>query len=102
MPLHPTAPRRERILLYGGWSSGKSSAWVSVAQWLAKTRTTNSRVLALDTDRAWEAMDPGNLDGLVVIRNAPEWPDIKSSVKELVTMGTRDDFLVVDLADKPW
>lgn len=101
MPLHSTNNRRERILLYGGWSSGKSSAWVAIAQWIARTKSP-SRLLILDTDRAWEAMDPGDMDGIVVIENAPEWPEIKMGTKKLVAQGTRDDWLVVDLADKPW
>ena len=47
-------------------------------------------------------MDPGDLNGTVVVRNSPEWPEIKTNTLELLKMATRDDWLIVDLADKPW
>lgn len=99
--LHTDSRRRERILVYGSWSSGKSSAWLAIGLWIAKTNST-SKMYVVDTDRAWEAMDPGTLDGTMVVRNSPEWTDIKTNTQELVAAGGRDDWLIVDLADKPW
>ncbi len=56
----------------------------------------------VDTDRAWEAMDPGDLNEVVSPRDVGEWPTFKAAIQESRTAATRDDFLVVDMVDKAW
>lgn len=98
--------RRERILLYGAPGTGKSWAWVSIAEWLEKTKSPG-KVILHDTDIAWDAMRPvdGRLDDRVIPMSLWEWGDYKAAMSKAMTMAgseSKDDWLVVDLVDKAW
>ena len=95
--------RREKVLIVGDANSGKSSAWVSIAHWLAKTKS-DAKVRVLDTDQAWEAMYDSTIEPVVEVvssdkDNAEEWPEIMRSFKK---RSQPDDWLVVDMIDQPW
>lgn len=101
--LSASTPRREKILLFGEANSGKSSAWVSIAHWLAKTKST-AKVRVLDTDMAWDAMyDPAIEPAVEVVSsdkdNADEWPGIMQRFKKV---SEPDDWVVIDMVDQPW
>ncbi len=98
---HPPNNRRERILLFGPWSSGKSSAWLNVAQWIKKTGG-DSKLYVVDTDRAWEAMDPGGLENVVFVYDAQSFPEMKEAAREIHAKATRDDWFVFDVVDRLW
>lgn len=95
--------RRERILIYGESGSGKSSAWVSIADFVAKTRSP-AVLHVLDTDHAWEAMSDPSFKERVVAHNVDvgdfkTWtPLLRDIRKELKP----DDWLIVDMIDKAW
>ena len=100
-----TAPtsRRERVLIYGEANSGKSSAWVSLALWLKKTRSA-AKVYLLDSDDAYEAMWCPELDGVVEcvavdVNEMETWPETMAKIKGKVKV---DDWVVVDMIDKLW
>lgn len=103
--IHPPSNRRERILVYGDSGSGKSSCWVSIADWLARTGS-GERVFTLDTDNAWDALRPvdGSLDAVLTVISLDEYeygewtPAARKFRGEL----TKDSWLVLDLADKAW
>jgi len=102
--LHPPSQRRERILLFGPSGAGKSTAWATIAEWIHKTHST-SQMYVMDTDNAWDAMHPfdGHLDPIVTVFDCPEWDDTREAVKKLRSIDpTRDDWLILDMADKPW
>jgi hypothetical protein len=95
--------RRERILLYGEANSGKSSAWVSLALWLRKTKS-DAKVWLLDSDQAYEAMWCEELDGIVEcvdidVNEMEKWPAIMEAIKG---RAGKDDWVVVDMIDKLW
>ena len=95
--------RRERILVYGEANSGKSSAWVSLALWLKRTKST-AKIYLLDSDDAYEAMWCPELDGIVEcvaidVNEMEKWPDIMGSIKMKVKS---DDWVVFDMIDKLW
>jgi hypothetical protein len=103
--LSPGSNRRERHLVYGPSNSGKSSTWLAIADWMERTNA-NNHVYVLDTDKAWEAMQPedGSLDRFVTVFDLDksefaEWTVAANKVREA---GGRDDWLVVDMVDKAW
>lgn len=102
MSLHIDSPRRERILLYGQEGSGKSHAWVSVAEWIKKTKSS-AKVHVIDTDAAWDALRPedGRLDDVVVAYPITEWDDY-DVVKKIRENATPDDWYVLDVVTSLW
>lgn len=103
MALHPTTPRREKILAYGRPNSGKSSTWVSIADWLATTGST-SRIHLGTTDRAWDAMRYDKIEEVVVATELIQgdflfWIEWAKKTRESVG---RDDWIVVDKACMVW
>src|SRR3974390_1833081 len=101
--LHPPGRRRERILLYGASGSGKSTAWLTVAEWIHKTKS-DAIVYAIDTDRTWDDMEPyaGHLDKLVTAYPGTTWDQIRDAIRRLSGLGAEDDWLVVDMASRCW
>lgn len=96
----PPDQRREKAMVFGPSGSGKSSCWVSIADWYQKTRTPG-KVRVVDTDQAWEAMRSDELDRVVEVYDAevaefPKWVDQLQSWRPLVQ---RDDWAVVDMVD---
>lgn len=105
MALHPPSTRRERILTYGMSGAGKSTSWINVAEWIHKTRS-EAKVFVLDTDAGWEAYRPldGHLDSIVTVFDLDDWDSYMPSIKKAVSLcnPSRGDWLVLDMADKPW
>jgi len=103
VPLHPPTQRRERILIIGFSGGGKSTCWLNVARWLAKTRS-DSKMWVVDTDRTWEAMRPldGSLDKTVVAYDVEDYPGMKKAVNDIRDVASNEDFLVYDMIDTLW
>lgn len=103
MSLHAPSMRRERILIYGIPGAGKSSAWLAIAEWLAKT-DSKSVLWVVDTDNAWEAMRPedGHLDSFVNHFPIYDYGDYKEAVKKIRDNGDSDDWYVFDRIDPLW
>ena len=98
--LRPPNGRREKILLYGRFNSGKSRAWQSVADWRERTGATFDMWVA-DTDDCWDAQRPadGRWDQFVHVTRLDvddyrPWIDWARGVKQQCS---RDDWVVVDL-----
>lgn len=103
MTLHPTSPRREKLLVYGRPNSGKSSTWVSIADWTAKTSST-SRIHLATTDRAWDAMRYPEIEDVVTATEldlSDFEPWFEWAKKTAANVG-RDDWIVVDKANHAW
>ena len=103
--LHAPHPRRERPLIYGRFNSGKSSCWLSVADWSERTDADITIHLG-DTDHAWDAMRPidGSLDRIVQVTDLDindyrPWLDWTKKTRENVRP---EDWVVVDMIDKAW
>jgi energy-coupling factor transporter ATP-binding protein EcfA2 len=100
--LQAGSKRRERILVYGESGSGKSSTWVSIAQYIEKTKG-KARVFLQDTDRAYEAVEEA-VERVVTCYDAEldrfgEW---KGQIQKWRRESGQDDWLVVDMIDKAW
>lgn len=101
--LQPTSPRRERVLAYGRPNSGRSSTWISLADWIAKTGSP-SRIHLATTDRAWDAMRYPDIEPVVIAAELDQsdfapWFDWAKKTRENVS---RDDWIVVDKANQAW
>lgn len=103
MSLHPPSARRERILAYGIPGAGKSTAWLAIAEWIAKTNA-ESRLWVVDTDMAWEAMRPddGHLDSIVEHFPIYEYEDYRPAVHKIRENASKDDWYVLDRGDVLW
>ena len=95
--------KRERILLYGEAGSGKSSAWVSIANWIVKSKS-DAKIYLFDSDYSYEAMYDESFDSVVEVVNVDvnEFELWAKKLREVRPKLKRDDWLVVDMIDKAW
>lgn len=100
MPLHPTQPSREMILVFGEWGTGKSLTWITLAQWLKKTNSP-AKVYVLSTgfelERNLEGWDHSNVIG----EEVGDFHELKKVSEGFKKAGKRDDWLVIDHASEP-
>lgn len=105
MSLHPQGTRLERLLIFGESGSGKSSTWMALADWIERTGSS-SVIWAMDTDNAWDGMRPedGSLDKVVRIHqfSSTQFEYWRPSVREIRSKVARQDWVVLDMADKAW
>lgn len=106
----PSAFRRERILLMGGYGTGKTSAWLNVALWSHKTGSP-SRFYAMDTEYALEAFleSESQYRHLSSSRGGPieftqinNWSDYAATADQWSSRVGPDDWLVVDFISPAW
>lgn len=103
MPLHPPNSRKERLLVYGRSGAGKSSTWLSVANWALDTDADTVIHLG-DTDHAWDAMRYEDIEPYISVTDLdineyPDWLTWTRTVREKVKPS---DWVVVDMIDKAW
>lgn len=103
MALHKDLASRERILLYGGFGSGKSHCWGKIGEYLRRGEPMG-RVFVGDTDMAAERVLEGWDDAGANIfpTDLEGWDDYMAFVVKSRAMGKADDWLVVDMVDKAW
>lgn len=97
-------PARERILLMGTFGAGKSNAWCTVAAWLRRTKSPG-KIYVVDTDHAADRLSEGYDDFFVnvVAENVWDYKEARAAVAKFrKAKPTKEDWLVVDLADKLW
>lgn len=91
---------RERILLYGEPSTGKSNAVVSIAK-LNKITHTDSTIYIIDNDRSYD-MTTEQLDLPIVVYNVYEWMEYIDTLKTILPKLRSNDWLVCDLISECW
>lgn len=104
--LQPTLKSPERILSIGGFGSGKSHAWLSIAQ-LAQATGSPAKFYVLDTDFATERMLETAFDNLnnIELTIAASWQKCEEFAKLVTKPGLikpRQDWIVVDMIDITW
>lgn len=102
--LTKTKPARERILLIGSFGAGKSNAWCTIAAWLRRTKSP-AKVYVIDTDHAADRLSEGYEDfyNNVVAENVWDYNEVLGGLRRFhKAKPTKEDWLVVDLADKLW
>lgn len=109
MPLHKPSvgqrERRERICVMGTAGSGKTRAWLSIAELARKTKS-DATFYVIDTDLALEAM----LDGFprlaesdtLVVREAMEYNEMLEAALEFKKRAKRGDWIICDMISAEW
>jgi len=94
-----TEELRERILLYGGTGSGKSFAWLTLAN-----HYKDNQFYCIDTDEAiarmkrYEFKDCNNIH----IYNCKNWKDCESNLYSIQQVVKSTDWLIIDMLDTCW
>jgi len=103
MMLHPTDPRRERILLMGPANSSKSWSWLTIAKWMKETSAPGLFYVA-DTDLAWEGQRPldGSLDDRIVQTDTFDYDTFEDVIQQARLKHQPGDWLVLDMVNKMW
>jgi hypothetical protein len=106
--LHAPTSRRERIVGYGDRGGGKSSTYISIADWLERTGS-DRKVWLFDSDLGWDANrdETGALDSFVEVISVDReqyggsggWTAKLRQVRGQVHC---DDWAVVDLQTHAW
>lgn len=106
-PLHSKLVSRERILVFGGAGTGKSTAWLQIAR-----RCPTSTFFAIESDRSdgiarfleTEFTDLGLTQdgGNIRLFTVDEWPEWVNAMQTAKKEGKRDDWLIPDLIGQSW
>lgn len=91
------AGARERILVFGGAGTGKSTTWVELAQ-----RCPDDTFYVLDSDFAVERMTQDLGLTNVEVTVALEWADFVEGVKTAQAKMKPNDWLVIDFIAPAW
>jgi hypothetical protein len=99
----PSEHYRERILTVGGWGSGKTYAWMKIADWHQKTGSTG-RFWVLDTDDTTGRFLGTEFSHLTNVH--PEvvwdWADYGKAMEKFHANFQPGDWLVIDMLSKAW
>lgn len=105
MSLHAPSPRRERIIIYADNGGGKSSAYISLADWMVRTRS-HDKLWLFDTQYQWPANSGGDSYFDPVVNwtyldraDFGVWKDQAERVRKAVKP---DDWIVVDMMMDAW
>lgn len=99
----PPEKLQEKILVYGGSTTGKSHSILQLAQTVAIMDST-AKVYALDSDKGldklWKSLFPDlkNFHHKLVTK----WPDVEDAMKELEKVIQPQDWLCIDMVGKFW
>lgn len=88
----------------GSFGAGKSNAWCTVAAWMRRTKSTG-KVYVIDTDHAVDRLSEGYDDFFDNVIHEDVWDYVevdKALDKFKAKKPTKEDWLVVDLANKLW
>ena len=101
--LKPGLPVRERILSIGAYGSGKSYAWLSIAQMVQATGSPG-RFFVIDSDAAIQRMLATEFPDLdnVTIFPVFEFDQYQQAAATAQQAAGPDDWIVVDLLDMAW
>lgn len=109
MPLHPPGEGpgfRERILVMGGFGTGKTTGWLSAARWAQRTKA-DMHFYVMDSDASVERMirSPGSqyqeLDN-VTTWDVYEWQHYVDAVEEILPKARPQDWVVCDFIGPSW
>lgn len=94
---------RERILLYGGWNTGKTTAYFETAKLYRKTGT-NGRFYVVDTDYTTERTveEYAGCDENMVFCTSVDIDEIDRSLSAFRGAAGNDDWLVIDTGSELW
>jgi hypothetical protein len=103
MPIAPLIPTYERILLYGGPGTGKTSAWLDIARTYQLTNTPGV-FHVLDTDSTTARMVASSYANLtnLDIREAYDWPEYRQHTANFHAIAKPEDWIIIDQVSSAW
>lgn len=104
MALRTTMRSPERVMAIGGFGTGKSHGWLSIAR-LSQVTGSDAKFYVLDTDFAIDRMLSTSFSDLNNVEHhpAPDWEDCESFVKTVVPkIRPNHDWIIVDMIDITW
>ena len=103
MPLHPSFPAPERILAFGPAGSGKTTAWLDIAKWCARTKA-DVKFFILDTDFAVARMITSypEIQPIVDISTGYDWNDYMAFQKKVLREAGPNDWVIIDFMGSAW
>ena len=98
--------RRERLLIFGSFKTGKSALWADLAQHYYESNSKN-KFYVIDTDfGAAKLLDEGyehlEESGLVTVYNPLDFREILDASKEIYRSAKRGDWIVIDMLNYLW
>lgn len=95
--------RAERLLLVGSWGSGKTTAYMKIAEWLHRTESP-AQMFILDPDFKARLDPNAQLPNIHIYDDLEHWTDYKATIVKVRSEAQpgRGDWLVVDMMDKVW
>jgi hypothetical protein len=103
LPLHPPKPIPERILSFGPAGTSKTTGWLDIAKWTARTRAPG-RFFVLDTDFSVERMMPSypEVEAIVDLSTGYDWTDYMAFQKRVLQNAGENDWVVIDFISGAW
>lgn len=103
MPLVPAISEPERILLYGGPGSSKTTSWLDIAK-IYQLTNTPGKFYVLDTDSTTARMIQSSYSHLsnLIVRTAFDWPEYRQYTTEFYKAVTPIDWIIIDQASSAW
>lgn len=93
----PSISARERVLLFGEYGAGKTSAVLSLAEHLP-----DDHFYVIDNDDAYERMLAGRNINNVTVESVGSWQEHVTTIAKFLSDMTRDDWLVIDSVSEAW
>jgi len=103
MPLTSPISEPERILLYGGPGTGKTTSWLDIAKFYHLTNTPGTFYI-LDTDSTTTRMVQSSYSDLtnLVIKEAFDWPEYRQYSQEFYRASKSTDWIIIDQISSAW
>lgn len=105
--MQPPPGVQERILVMGGFGSGKTSCWLNIAKW-SQQSGSDAKFYVLDTDSSVRHMvsvpgsQYGDLQNLI-ISEVYDWPEYIKALEDAVSkVRPHLDWIVVDFVSTAW
>ena len=100
----PNEKAGEKILVFGNSGTGKSTAWLTIADMAQKTKSP-AHFYVLDTDNAIESRMLGqgfpHLNNVTVFE-CFEWTQYKAAMEKVCELAQPHDWVIVDLVSQAW
>lgn len=107
MPLHPPGPFEERILGYGGHSSGKTTAWMGIADLALKTKS-DAHFWVIDNDNATARLIKNprgsfhQLEANTTIWVPKSFDEYEGITEQILNEAQPNDWIVPDMLSNVW
>jgi hypothetical protein len=103
VPLHPGYPSAERILVFGGAGTSKTTGWLDIAKWSVRTNSP-AKFFVLDTDSSVGRMLPSYPDIIpnLYLSTGFDWTDYTNFLQYVLQNAGPQDWVIVDFIGAAW